>query len=123
MTPADEIDALIAKTPDWRGDTFAQLRATILSVDPAITEEWKYMGSPVWELDGPLCVGNIHKTKVKLVFANGAALSDPTGMFNAELGGSTRRAVEFLEGDQPDDAALASLIQEAIDYRREKARK
>lgn len=115
-TPSDEIDALIQKHPDWRGEALARLRAVILGVDPGIVEEWKWMGSPVWELDGILVVGNIFKTKVKLGFLYGASLDDPHGLFNGELGGNQRRSVELAEGDTVDEAAFAELVREAIAF-------
>ena len=93
MNPSEEIDNLIAQNQDWRGATLAKLRGTILEVDPEIIEEWKWMGSPVWSLNGIICVGNIFKNKVQLVFMNGAALSDPDRLFNAGLEGNKRRAI------------------------------
>lgn len=123
MTPTEEIDALIAKHPDWRGARLASLRATILAVDPEVYEEWKWMGSPVWELKGILCVGNIFKNKVKLTFMDGAALSDTDGLFNAELEGNKRRAIDFFEADATDEAALQTLIRAAITYNEAKTMK
>lgn len=123
MNPTEEIDRLIAKHPDWRGAKLASLRATILAVDPDIIETWKWMGSPVWELDGILCVGNIFKNKVKLVFMDGAALSDPCTLFNAELGGNKRRGIDFFETEVADDAALQDLLRAAIDHNRARAKK
>ncbi|MCM6762057.1 DUF1801 domain-containing protein [Rathayibacter sp. ZW T2_19] len=114
MTPSDEIDALIARTPDWRGETLAELRRVVRAADPGIVEEWKWMGAPVWELDGILCVGNVFRAKVKLGFLHGASLPDPQGIFNGELGGNQRRSVEFAEGDRVDADALTALVQEAI---------
>jgi hypothetical protein len=116
MTPGEELDALIAAHPDWRGVKLAELRASILAVDPGIYEEWKWMGSPVWEHTGILCVGGIYKNKAKLTFQDGAALPDPTGLFNAELEGNKRRAIDFFEDDQTDDAAFQNLIRAAIDF-------
>ena len=98
MNSSQKIDNLIARHQDWRGATLAKLRRTILEVDPEIVEEWKWMGSPVWELDGIICVGNIFKGKVQLVFMNGAALSDPDKLFNAELAGNQRRAIDSMKG-------------------------
>jgi hypothetical protein len=116
MTPTEEIDALIAKHPDWRGTKFASLRAAILAVDPGVYEEWKWMGSPVWEMKGIICVGNIYKNKVKLTFMYGASLPDPDGLFNAELEGNQRRAIDFFETDATDTAALQALIRTAITF-------
>lgn len=120
MTPSDEIDALIARTPDWRGEVLAELRRVVLAAEPGIVEEWKWMGSPVWELDGILCVGDVFKAKVKLGFLYGASLPDPHGIFNGELGGNQRRSVEFAEGDAVDAEALAALIREAVALNRRK---
>lgn len=123
MNPSDEIDDLIAKHPDWRGAMLAKLRKTILEVDPGIIEEWKWMGSPVWSLDGILCVGNIFKNQVKLVFLYGAALSDPDTLFNAELAGNQRRAIAVHEGDHLDEASLKTLMRAAISYNQAKRKK
>lgn len=114
MTPSEEIDNLIDAHPDWRGAALATLRRSILEVDPGITEEWKWMGAPVWELAGILVVGNIFKTKVKLGFMYGARLADPQTLFNGELAGNQRRSIELFEGDQVDEAALQDLIRAAI---------
>ena len=123
MNPGEEIDSLIAKNPDWRGATLAKLRRTILEVDPEIAEEWKYMGAPVWSLNGILCVGNIFKDKVKLGFMNGAALSDPDKLFNAELAGNQRRAIELHEGDHIDEGSLKTLVRAAISYNQSRGKK
>jgi len=123
MNPTEEIDNLIARHPDWRGARLAGLRALILDVDPGIVETWKWMGSPVWELDGILCVGNIFKNKVKLVFMDGAALSDPHTLFNAELEGNKRRGIDFFEADGTDDSALRALIREAISHNQARVKK
>lgn len=114
MVPHDEINALIAAHPDWRGAVLADVRRIILGVDAGIIEEWKWMGAPVWELDGILVVGNIFKEKVKLGFMYGASLDDPAGIFNGELGGNQRRSVEFSEGDVIPEDALAALVRAAI---------
>jgi len=123
VNPSQEIDNLIAKNPDWRGALLTSLRRAILDVDPGVIEEWKYMGSPVWSLDGMICVGNIFKNKVKLVFMNGAALGDPDELFNAELEGNKRRAIEFYEGDHLEEDALKTLVREAISYNRLRLKK
>jgi hypothetical protein len=117
MNPSEEIDAYIAKFPDWRGAKLAHLRTTILAVDPEIIETWKWMGSPVWERNGILCVGGIYKGKAKLTFQDGAALSDPDGLFNAELEGNKRRAIDFFENDATSDESLQNLIRAAIGFR------
>lgn len=120
MTPGEEIDALIAKNDDWRGEMLAKLRATILATDATIVETWKWMGSPVWEADGIICVGNIHKNKAKLTFMDGAALPDPDGLFNAELEGNKRRAIDFFEGDDTSAESLQGLIRAAIAHIRQR---
>jgi len=123
MNPSQEIDDLIAQNPDWRGATLAELRKTILEVDPEIIEEWKWMGSPVWELDGIICVGNIFKNKVQLVFMNGAALSDPDTVFNTGLTGNQRRGIDVFEGDQIEGGPLKTLVRAAISYNQAKKKK
>jgi hypothetical protein len=121
MNPSEELDNLIATHPDWRGALLAKLRETILAVDPEIVETWKWMGSPVWEQGGILCVGNIFTNKVKLTFQDGAALPDPDSLFNAELEGNQRRAIDFFDNDQTDTDALQSLIRAAISFNHAKA--
>jgi len=123
VNPSEEIDKLIARHPDWRGATLAMLRKTILEVDPAIIEEWKYMGAPVWSLDGILCVGNIFKNKVKLGFMYGASLSDPDRLFNDELAGNQRRAILFYEGDEVQESSLKTLVRAAIDHNQARRKK
>lgn len=123
MNPSEEIDNLIAQNQDWRGATLAKLRKTILEVDPEIIEEWKYMGAPVWSLNGIICVGNIFKNKVKLGFMDGAALSDPDKLFNAELVGNKRRAIEVYEGDHIEEGSLKTLVRAAISYNQAKGKK
>lgn len=120
MTPSDKIDQLIAKTSDWRGKTLAAVRKAILSADKEIIEEWKWMGSPVWECDGIIAVGNAHKEKVKLTFAHGASLADPDRLFNAGLEGKVWRAIDLIEGDKVDAAALKKLVRAAIEFNRAK---
>jgi hypothetical protein len=123
MKPSERIDQLIAGLADWRGKTFAIIRKTILEADPAIIEEWKWMGSPVWSRDGMIAVANAHKEKVKLTFSHGASLPDPDKLFNAGLGGKVWRAIDFLEGAEVDEPALKNLIRAAIDYNQSKAKK
>ncbi|KJS20194.1 MAG: hypothetical protein VR78_02030 [Hoeflea sp. BRH_c9] len=120
MTPSEQIDQLIAETNDWRGETLARVRKTILAADPAIIEEWKWMGSPVWSLDGIIAVGNAHKAKVKLTFMHGAKLPDPDKLFNGNDTGATRRSIDFLEGDTVNEPALKILIRAAIDFNQAK---
>jgi hypothetical protein len=113
-TPSELIDARIAELGDWRGAMLAKLRSIILQADPDIVEEWKWRGVPVWSHGGIICTGETYKNVVKMTFAKGAALEDPTGLFNASLEGNTRRAVDFHEGDGIDEAALEALIRAAI---------
>ncbi|AYQ42914.1 hypothetical protein BLA9940_00929 [Burkholderia aenigmatica] len=118
LTPSARIDALIAGIADWRGKTFADLRQTILAAQAGIVEEWKWMGSPVWECDGMIAVANAHKGKVKLTFMHGAQLPDPDQLFNDGLDGNARRAIDFFEGDRVDKRALKNLVRAAIEYNR-----
>src|SRR5258708_5933661 len=113
MNPSERIDQLIAGIADWRGKTFAGVRNAILEADPEITEEWKWMGSPVWYRDGIIAVANAHKGKVKLTFMYGASLLDPDKLFNDGLDGNARRAIDFFEGDKINDRALKTLIRRA----------
>ena len=124
MTPSQRIDQMIAGIPDWRGKTFASLRKTILAADPGITEEWKWMGSPVWYRDGGIiAVANAHKGKVKLTFMHGAKLPDPDRLFNDGLDGNARRAIDFFEDDKINAPALKELIRAAIAFNQAKAKK
>lgn len=123
MTPSERIDALIAGITDWRGDTFAAVRKTILAADKEIIEEWKWMGSPVWSRDGIIAVANAHKGKVKLTFMYGAKIADPGKLFNAGLEGNERRAIDFLEGDKVNAKALKDLIRDAIAYNQSRLKK
>jgi hypothetical protein len=123
MNPSENIDQLIAKLTDWRGKTLASIRKSILAADPEISEEWKWMGSPVWSRDGIIVVGNAHKEKVKLTFAHGAKLPDPDKLFNAGLEGSRWRAIDLFEGDKIDGRALKNLIRAAIEYNQSKSKK
>ena len=123
MNASERIDQMIAGLSDWRGKTFAGIRKAILSADPEIIEEWKWMGSPVWSRDGMIAVANAHKGKVKLTFAHGAQLADPDKLFNAGLEGNARRAIDLLEGDRIDEPALKALVRAAIDYNRRHLKK
>jgi hypothetical protein len=113
-SPSDLITAKIASLTDWRGATLATVRRIILSVDPAIVEEWKWRGTPVWEKNGILCTGETYRSVVKLTFAKGAALQDPKKLFNSSLDGNVRRALDIREGERIDEAALKALVREAI---------
>ncbi len=123
MNPSEQIDQLIAKLRDWRGKTLASIRKSILETDREISEEWKWMGSPVWSRDGMIAVGNAHKEKVKLTFTHGAKLPDPDKLFNAGLAGSAWRAIDLFEGDKIDARALKNLVRAAIDYNQSKLKK
>src|SRR5204863_4169226 len=116
MTASKKIDQLIAEIPDWRGKTFAGIRKCILAADPEITEEWKWMGSPVWSRDGIIAVVNAHKDKVKLTFAHGASLPDSDKLFNAGLEGNARRAIDYFEGDKVNVRALQRLVRAAVSH-------
>ena len=107
------IDERIEELDDWRGKTLARLRALIKEADPEVVEEWKWAG-PVWSHDGLICTGESYKKAVKLTFAKGASLEDPSGLFNSSLEGNTRRAIDLREGDQIDEEALKSLIRAAV---------
>lgn len=123
MTPSQKIDQYIAGISDWRSDTFALMRKAILAADKEIVEEWKWMGSPVWERDGIIAVGNFHKGKVKLTFDYGAKLPDPSRLFNAGLEGNQRRAIDFFEGDKVNATALKKLVRAAIEFNQGKKKK
>jgi hypothetical protein len=113
-SPSALIDARIKELPDWRGATLARVRALIKAADPEVVEEWKWRGVPVWEHDGIICTGETYKAAVKLTFANGAALADPSGLFNSNLEGNVRRAIDIHEGDKIDEKALMTLVRAAV---------
>ncbi|MDH4988682.1 DUF1801 domain-containing protein [Aminobacter anthyllidis] len=113
-TPSQLIDARIKELGDWRGETLAQVRALIKQAAPEVVEEWKWRGVPVWEHAGIICTGEIYKSVVKLTFAKGASLEDPSGLFNSSLDGNTRRAIDIHEGEKPDENALKALVQAAV---------
>ena len=116
------IDARIAELGDWRGRTLARVRALIKEADPEVVEEWKWRGVPVWSHAGIICTGETYKGIVKLTFAKGASLADPSGLFNASLEGNTRRAIDLREGDEIDADAFKTLIRAAVALNRSKAR-
>lgn len=116
LTPGQRIDARIAELGDWRGATLARVRGLVRAADPGVVETWKWRGVPVWERSGIICTGETYRTRVKLTFANGAALADPAGLFNASLDGGTRRAIDFREGDAVDGEALTALVRAAIAF-------
>jgi hypothetical protein len=113
-SPSQHIDARIKELGDWRGETLARIRSVIKQADPDVVEEWKWRGVPVWEHDGIICTGETYKAVVKMTFARGAALDDPTDLFNSSLEGNTRRAIDFHQGDKIDEKALKALIREAV---------
>jgi hypothetical protein len=113
-SPSRLIDARIKELDDWRGKMLAHVRALIKQADPEVVEEWKWRGVPVWSHDGIICTGETYKSVVKLTFARGAALDDPSGLFNSSLEGNTRRAIDFHESDKIDEKALQALIRAAV---------
>src|SRR4051794_33715010 len=113
-SPSQLIDARIAELGDWRGETLARIRAVIKAADPEIVEEWKWRGVPVWSHAGIICTGETYKSVVKMTFAKGAALEDPSGLFNSSLEGNTRRAIDIHEGDKINEKALKALIRAAV---------
>lgn len=117
-SPSDLIDARIEELGDWRGETLAQARRIVKQAAPDVVEEWKWRGVPTWYLDGMLCTGETYKDKVKLTFAKGASLDDPSGLFNSSLDGNVRRAIDLFEGDQLDEQALADLVRAAVELNR-----
>jgi hypothetical protein len=113
-SPSRLIDARIRELSDWRGETLARVRSLIKQADPEVIEEWKWRGVPVWSHAGIICTGETYKAVVKMTFARGASLEDPSGLFNASLEGNTRRAIDFHEGDKIDEKALKALIRAAV---------
>jgi hypothetical protein len=113
-SPSQLIDARIKELGDWRGETLARVRTLINQADPEVVEEWKWRGVPVWSHAGIICTGETYKNIVKMTFARGAALEDPSGLFNSSLEGKTRRAIDFHEGDKIDEKALKALIRAAV---------
>jgi hypothetical protein len=121
-SPSRLIDARIKELDDWRGKTLSRVRALIKRADPAVVEEWKWRGVPVWSHDGLICTGETYKSVVKLTFAKGASLEDPSGLFNASLEGNARRAIDIREGDEMDEDAFKTLIRAAAALNRSSAR-
>ena len=121
-SPSALIDQRIAGLDDWRGEMLARLRALIKEADPAVTEEWKWGGTPVWEHDGIICTGETYKSVVKTTFAKGAFLPDPSRLFNSSLEGNTRRAIDFHEDEEIDEKALKALIRAGVSLNESKAR-
>src|SRR5260370_41260584 len=120
-SPSALIDERIKELSDWRGETLARVRILIKQADPEVVEEWKWRGVPVWEHDGIICTGETYKNVVKMTFAKGAALKDPSGLFNSSLDGNTRRAIDFREGEKIDEEALQTLVRAAVTLNKSKA--
>lgn len=120
-SPSQLIDARIKELADWRGQMLGRLRALVKEADPEIVEEWKW-NVPVWSRDGILCTGEVYKSVVKMTFAKGASLKDPSGLFNSSLEGNTRRAIDFHEGEKVDEVALKALIRAAVTLNKSKAK-
>jgi hypothetical protein len=123
QSPSQLIDARIKELGDWRGEMLSRLRTLVKEADPEVVEEWKWRGVPVWEHDGIICTGETYKNVVKMTFAKGAALKDPSGLFNASLEGSTRRAIDFHEGETIDEQALKTLVRAAVTLNKSKAKR
>jgi hypothetical protein len=113
-SPAQLIDARIEELGDWRGEMLGRIRALVKEADPEVVEEWKWRGVPVWSHDGLICTGETYKKVVKMTFAKGAALEDPSGLFNSSLEGNVRRAIDFHEGEEIDEEALKALVRAAV---------
>lgn len=113
-SPSQLIDARIKELGDWRGEMLAHIRKLIKQADPDVVEEWKWRGVPVWYHDGMICTGETYKSVVKVTFAKGASLEDPSGLFNSSLDGNTRRAIDFREGDKIDAGAFKALVRAAV---------
>ncbi len=121
-SPSQLLDERIRELGDWRGKVLSRLRTLIKQADPAVVEEWKWRGVPVWYHDGMICTGETYKNVVKMTFAKGAALDDPSGLFNASLDGNTRRAIDFREDDTIDEEALKALVRSAVMLNASRAR-
>src|SRR6059058_1417827 len=113
-SPSQLIDARINELGDWRGKMLGQLRTLVKEADPEVVEEWKWRGVTVWSHNGLICTGETYKNVVKMTFAKGAALKDPSGLFNSSLDGNTRRAIDFHEGEKIDEEALKTLVRAAV---------
>jgi hypothetical protein len=122
-SPSQLIDARIKELGDWRRDTLSRLRALIKEADPDIVEEWKWRGVPTWYHGGIICTGETYKAVVKMTFAKGASLKDPSGLFNSSLEGNVRRAIDFHEGEEINEKALKALIRAAVTLNESKAKK
>jgi hypothetical protein len=120
--PSRLIDARIKELDDWRGKTLARVRALVKQAEPAVVEEWKWRGVPVWSRNGIICTGETYKSVVKLTFAKGASLEDPSGLFNSSLDGNVRRAIDIREGEELDEKAFKTLVRAAAALNGSKAR-
>ena len=120
-SPSQLIDARIKELGDWRGETLSRLRSLVKEADPEVIEEWKWRGVPVWSHDGLICTGETYKNIVKMTFATGASLNDPSGLFNSSLEGNTRRAIDFQEGEKIDEEALKTLVRAAVTLNKSRA--
>jgi hypothetical protein len=112
---AEKIDARIDELGDWRGELLARIRELVKQAEPDVVEEWKWRGVPVWYRDGMICTGETYKNHVKVTFAKGASLDDPSGLFNTSLDGNTRRAIDIQENDQLDEKAFTALVRAAVE--------
>ena len=121
-SPSRRIDERIKELGDWRGKVLSHLRKLVKQADPEAVEEWKWRGVPVWSHDGLICTGETYKNVVKMTFAKGAALEDPSGLFNSSLDGNTRRAIDFHEGEKIDEKALKALVRAAVALNASRAR-
>jgi hypothetical protein len=121
-SPSRLIDARIKELGDWRGKMLSRLRTLVKEADPEVVEEWKWRGVPVWSHDGIICTGETYKNVVKMTFAKGAALKDPTRLFNSSLDGNTRRAIDFHEDEKIDEEALKTLVRAAVTLNKSKAK-
>jgi hypothetical protein len=123
QSASELISKRIAELGDWRGKTLGRMRELIQEADPAVVEEWKWLGTPVWSHDGILCTGESYQKVVKLTFAKGASLKDPAGLFNSSLDGNVRRAIDIHEGEEVDESAFQALVREAAAFNRSRKTK
>jgi hypothetical protein len=122
-SPSQLIDARIEELADWRGEMLSRVRTLVKEADPEVVEEWKWRGVPVWEHAGIICTGETYKKVVKMTFAKGASLNDPSGLFNSSLDGNTRRAIDLHEGEEIDEEALKTLVRAAVTLNESKAQR
>jgi hypothetical protein len=122
-SPAELIDERIEELDDWRGEMLSRIRTLVKAADPEIVEEWKWRGVPTWYHDGIVCTGETYKSTVKVTFAKGATLADPAGLFNSSLGGNTRRAIDFHEGEKIDAKAFENLVRAAVALNESKSKR